>query len=469
MQQWLKLITERVRRLLTQPVAELSLFQRSLRSMIVFAEYCALEMRRDRAGTMAAALTYHTLFSLLPTLVLMLVVSSVFVSEADRARFKEQTVNWALEWIELPENQVIITTEPKTPQQQIEDELTRQQEFEQARAALNENLESLLHQLEAVNLSGIGVIGLLVFIYGATGLLATIESSFNLVYKAQSDRPWYLRMVYYYFVISLAPLIILAGQVMQSWFIGLIDAGSWTNWLARPMVVLSPLLTTWGVMSFTFLLLPNTRVRVRYAVVGGFITALGWVAAGELYGLYVSQAGGSSLYGALALLPLSLMYLWILWLIVLFGLEVAYTLQTMPSEGLPKTFTLEEDDGPVLLTGAALVAVAAVVGRAFAQGGVVTTGTVSQELGINMATADGLLARLENWNLIRYVEGKRWETGGWALTRPPTAIPLSTMIERAHKDSPLKVELPEMEKLMRGQLDALGDRTLANLVEGDSA
>lgn len=475
MNEWIKTLTDRVRGVLTQPVAELSMLQRMLRSIIVFTEYCAVEMQRDRAMTMAAALTYHTLFSLLPTLVLMLVVSSVFVSEADRDHFKAQTVSWALEWIEIPDSELVVADDPVREdgggvvvEGSSEGEPSKEDlaaEFERARSALNQNLEGFLHQLEQVNLSGIGVIGLLVFLYGATGLLATIESSFNLVYKASQNRPWYLRMVYYYFVISLAPLMILAGQVMQSWFLSLLDTGT-TNWLARPMVFLSPLLMTWVVMSFTFMLLPNTRVRVRYAIVGGLVTAIGWVLAGEMYGLYVHHAGGSSLYGALALLPLSLMYVWILWLIVLFGLEVSYTLETMPSEGVP-SLSLVEDSGPVLLSGAALVASLGVVARSFAHGGVVTTGTVSQELGLTVGVTDGLLSRLEQWGLVRYVEGKRWDAGGWLLTRPPASIRLREVIARAHAESPLKADLPQVGHLLEGQFTALGESTVDDLIPAD--
>ncbi len=429
---------------------------------------------------MAAALTYHTLFSLLPTLVLMLVVSSALVGEADRARFKDQAVSWALEWLEAPAPSGAVQqhgegaeptvleglAEPLMPDVNEESALLeagRQAEFERAREALSENLQAILDTLESVNLSGIGVIGLLVFIYGATGLLATIEGSFNRVYKAQENRPWYLRMVFYYFTITMAPAVILAGQVMQQRFIEVVGAGSWTQWLAGPMVLLSPLVTTWLVMSFAFVLLPNTRVSTRRAAVGGLVAAIGVVAAGELYGLYVQQAGATSLYGALALLPLSLFYLWILWLIVLFGLEVAYTLQTMPAEGLPASPD-QDDQKPMLLTGSALIAAALAVARAFTAGGVVSTGTVSQKLGISMDAADALLDRLEAHEIIQHVEGKKAATTGWSLARPPGSVRLDQLVALAHEASPLHHRDPAIQGVIDRQIHASADQSLEDLL-----
>jgi len=75
---WLTLLNQSFRRLITAPIEELSRGKRSLRYTLDLARHCYIKLGKDRATETAAALTYHTLFSLLPTVVLMLVLFSAF-------------------------------------------------------------------------------------------------------------------------------------------------------------------------------------------------------------------------------------------------------------------------------------------------------------------------------------------------------------------------------------------------------
>ena len=77
-------------------------------------------------------------------------------------------------------------------------------------------------------------------------------------------------------------------------------------------------------------LMPNTQVRWRPALWGAFVAAGLAEASKWGFGLYVSQAlPYLKLYGAIGLVPLFLFWLYLGWLIILFGLELAYTLQAM--------------------------------------------------------------------------------------------------------------------------------------------
>ena len=77
-------------------------------------------------------------------------------------------------------------------------------------------------------------------------------------------------------------------------------------------------------------LLPNTHVRWRPALAGALVAAVLWEASKWAFGLYVSRAlPYLKLYGAIGLIPLFLFWLYLNWLIVLFGLEIAFTLQGM--------------------------------------------------------------------------------------------------------------------------------------------
>ena len=67
------------------------------------------------------------------------------------------------------------------------------------------------------------------------------------------------------------------------------------------------MLATWLVLWLMYMLLPNTRVSVRMSAVGSFVAALLWVIALQLFTVYVQRAAITTLYGALALLPLFLL------------------------------------------------------------------------------------------------------------------------------------------------------------------
>jgi len=214
-----------IKRLLTTPVDELNRWQRAIRYALDLAYHCAGELRYDKAGQMAAALTYHTLFSMLPMAVLVLIGLNTFVNDQQRQEFKDTVVNWAVEGLQG-------NVEPAPSETGQE----RQQEMLAVRDRLDVELERGLQFLENVDYKSIGFVGILLFIYAATGLLGTVENSFNNIYGSSSGRPWYVRLPLYYTVVSLGPLVVLAGQWVQSTVIGLIQTGA--RW--RPPFPCSP-------------------------------------------------------------------------------------------------------------------------------------------------------------------------------------------------------------------------------------
>jgi len=82
------------------------------------------------------------------------------------------------------------------------------------------------------------------------------------------------------------------------------------------------------VLFLIYYLMPNTRVYVRAAIVGALVGGLFLELAKYLFGLYVAHmVGENNIYGNLGLIPLFFFWVWIFWVIVLFGAELSYTLQ----------------------------------------------------------------------------------------------------------------------------------------------
>ena len=108
-------------------------------------------------------------------------------------------------------------------------------ELAKAREEMAKQIEELMDSVGGISFGGVGTVGLLVFIYGATALLRTMEGSFNAIFDAPHGRPWYLRVPMYYTVITLAPVVLIVGQLLQRRFLGALEAEAWTNWLAGPI------------------------------------------------------------------------------------------------------------------------------------------------------------------------------------------------------------------------------------------
>lgn len=464
---------QRLHKFATTTPENASKSERAFRHTLAVGWHCAQELRHDRAGTMAAALTYHTLFSLLPTLVLMLVVVQAFVGDQELESLKQSTVDYALQWLETETSSPPI--DPQAPEAghgspadqaaQATAALEARTEYDEARQALADNIQYYIDRLREVNFRSIGIVGVLLFIYGATALLATIEQSFNRIYAADSSRPLYLRLPLYYTVITLGPLVLLAGQVAQARLFSLVEAGAWTNWLAGPLVIVTPVIATWVVLTLLYVLLPNTYVSWKSAIVGALVAGVGWVVGIELFRAYVGGAAAANLYGALALLPLFLLWLYLTWLIVLFGLEVTYTLHHYQSQKLKSTAG-REDDGPPLVTVSQVVSMMSRIANRFTEGNMADQPELVRLTNLSPRTVRRLIERLEASQLVRQVPRKDGEESGIVLARPAQQIGIDQLLEAIDHMADPSAEYRNADwhsRLRQVREDAFAKMTLADV------
>jgi membrane protein len=94
------------------------------------------------------------------------------------------------------------------------------------------------------------------------------------------------------------------------------------------LLQLVPYLTLWGAFSFVYLFIPNTRVKLQSALVGGFVAAVLWQTVGWGFAVFVaSSTRYYAIYSSFAILLLFLLWLHIGWVIVLLGAQVSYAHQ----------------------------------------------------------------------------------------------------------------------------------------------
>ena len=200
---------------------------------------------------------------------------------------------------------------------------------------LAEWLEVLVNQAAEVNVSAVGWIGGALIAYAAISLVVTIENSFNIVYRAPQGRSWMRRIPLYWFALTLGPLALGAAWYFDS------SVGNWiqSSTAAEPLLLAAGIawnvFAIWAVLLVAYSLLPNTWVDPRAAAAGAFVSAILLVAGKQLLSAYISNAFAiSQLYGSLGLVPLFMFWVYLMWLIVLFGIEVSATLQSLHGEDL---------------------------------------------------------------------------------------------------------------------------------------
>jgi membrane protein len=185
---------------------------------------------------------------------------------------------------------------------------------------------------KAANLQGIGI---LIVVITAVMLVATIENEINAIWGMRERRSLLRRLFVYGFGITLGPLAI--GAAVYSTNL-LLEASLAFELVTKPeaSALGIPIGIGLAVLFFTLIyaVLPARRVPLRAAFAGGLVAALAFEAAKRGFVLYVTNVPTyQRVYGAVAILPLFLVWIFVSWIVVLFGAAVTATLVEGPLRG----------------------------------------------------------------------------------------------------------------------------------------
>jgi len=168
--------------------------------------------------------------------------------------------------------------------------------------------------------------GTLVLIITALFLMVRIERAFNLIWRVPTARSIRNRVVMYWAVLTLGPMVLgaaipLSAQpVFEQLAVG---AYTQSNWRAFGVFSLS-----WLAFTLMFLLVPNRRVHFTHALVGALLSAILFGLAKKAFVAFVANASFNVIYGALAAIPIFLFWLYLVWIVVLLGASLAASLTT---------------------------------------------------------------------------------------------------------------------------------------------
>ena len=211
--------------------------------------------------------------------------------------------------------------------------------------AVGEDVKSYLSQFtqQAGRLTAVGLVFLLI---SALLLLATIEDNFNEIWRVRKGRRFIQRLLAYWTVISLGPLLMMVSLSLTSYIFSLPVISTQPELLGVKHTLLGLLPWLFETVAFVlfYMAVPNCVVRFRDAFVGGLIATLLFELAKRGFALYVLNFKSYEvIYGALAAIPIFLIWVYLSWFIVLIGAHVTAVLPAA-IDGAPPTYDEPPDD-----------------------------------------------------------------------------------------------------------------------------
>ena len=243
----------------------------------------------------AGSLTFTTLLAMVPFFTVLL---SVFTAFPTFGRLQEMLQRWLVENL-IP-------------------------------AEIAEQVMDYLMQF-ASKASQLGVVGFAFLVITVASLLLTMDRTLNDIWRVQRLRPLGQRLLVYWAVLTLGPLLMGVSIATTSYVLsasrGLVSALPEALELMFNMV---EFLLLSAAMAALYHYVPNTPVRWRHAWCGGMFFAGGMALAKNLLGLYVSSVPTySAIYGTFATLPILLIWTYLCWVIFLLGAVVAAYLPSL--------------------------------------------------------------------------------------------------------------------------------------------
>lgn len=254
----------------------------------------------DKVQLRASALTFYSLLSLVPVVAIAFAIAKGFgldqnLKQAiiDNSQFQSEVTDWLLS-----------------------------------------NASNALDNTRGGYLAGIGI---LVLFWSVVSLLENIENSFNHIWQVRVGRPWYRKFTDYLTFLLIAPIFIILSSSLTVFitqglneFMSTAKILSYFKPLVTFLIQFAPYILFWISMTILFIVMPNTTVKFKPAIISGIIAGtilhlLQWLYFELQFGITKLNA----IYGSFAAVPLFIVWMQSSWIIVLIGAELTYANQNI--------------------------------------------------------------------------------------------------------------------------------------------
>jgi membrane protein len=262
------------------------------RDVVPFCRQVFSRFQEDRCLQLASSLTFTTLLALVPLLTVMLTVGSAFPALSG-----------------LTGN--------------IDDFIASHVLPEQISKTVLRYIDQFSQRAGRLTLIGLGVLTAVSFL-----TMLTIERAFNIIWRSPHQRPLVQRIVVYWAILTLAPVLIGIGLTMTSYLVtasmGIAKAVPLLGVLA---LWLMPFVLTIAAFTLLYYVMPGSDVGGKHALIGGITAGILFELAKRGFAAYVSNVPSYTLvYGTFATFPIFLLWIYLSWLVTLLGAIVTASL-----------------------------------------------------------------------------------------------------------------------------------------------
>jgi len=262
-----------------------------IRGIYYFFRYLIDQYMSDDCQETASALTYQTLFAVVPLLTVMYSLASAFQAFGG---LEGEMENLIFENV-VPEN------------------------ISEVRDYL-QDFSSQARNLSGVSLAFLAITSFL--------MLFTIERTFNEIWHVNEPRHGFQRFLMYWAILSMSPFLIAMGIALSTYIYSLTIFVGVGDSIGALRIV--PILFSASGFTLMYMAVPNCFVPFKHAVIGGLCSAITFEVAKFLFVLFMSQSSIGVIYGSFAAVPLFLVWIYTIWTIVLIGAELVKSLSVYP-------------------------------------------------------------------------------------------------------------------------------------------
>ena len=193
----------------------------------------------------------------------------------------------------------------------------------------------IFQYVEGTRVTSLGVFGVVVLLGALVVLMTNVERAFNETWQVPRTRPWRRKLSDYLSIFLIFPVLMAVAISISSGFLSQPDirrflAGIMPEAFFTATSGMVSLGLLWIAFSFIYLVMPNARVHFTSAVLGGIVGGSLWQVAHVIFAWFQGAATYyNAIYGALYHLLFLVIWMFLSWLIVLFGTEVAYAHQNL--------------------------------------------------------------------------------------------------------------------------------------------
>ena len=166
-------------------------------------------------------------------------------------------------------------------------------------------------------------------------LVSSIDKTFNNIWQVTKKRRAITSFSMYWMILTLGPLLVGASIAITSYIVSLVSLGIDDNFgITNQLFRLLPLLSSMAAFILLYMLVPNKPVPFKYAFIGALIAAILFEFAKKIFAEYLAAFPSyQAIYGALAIVPILFLWVYLSWLIVLGGAVITVSLQEYELEG----------------------------------------------------------------------------------------------------------------------------------------